>query len=87
MASKKKKKPVVHPELSDTPPRDEVREIFRTYDRDGSGSIDLGELARLLEALGTPANEGELEMAFDIIDTNANRKISWEEFNTWWRSR
>ena len=92
MATKKpkkvlKKKPVTHRELSDKPPRDEVREIFRTYDRDDSGSIDIGELSRLLESLGTPPNEGELEMAFDIIDTNHNQRISWEEFSAWWRTR
>lgn len=88
MATKKKAKAQPqHRELDDQPPKDEVREIFRTYDRDGSGSIDLAELDRLLQALGAPANEGELEMAFDIIDTNRNRKISWDEFNAWWRSR
>ena len=42
---------VSHPELDDEA-HEEVFEIFKAYDRDGSGSIDRGEFARLLEALG-----------------------------------
>jgi hypothetical protein len=83
-----KAKPVTHRELRETPPRDEVREIFLTYDRDGSGTIDRSELARLLEALGAPpTDEMELTIGLDAIDLNRNQKISWEEFSTWWRAR
>ena len=65
----------------------EVREIFDHYDRDGSGSIDRGELARLLEALGAAASEEELSIALDVVDADRSGKVSWSEFIAWWTSR
>jgi len=81
---------VNHPELDDVPDtdaRDEVFEIFRTYDRDASGSIDRAEFARLLEALGMEVSEEELAIALDIVDANHSGRISWDEFKAWWSSR
>lgn len=65
----------------------EVREIFRAYDRDGSGSIDRSEFSRLLEALGMTPDEEELAVALDVVDANHSGKISWPEFYAWWTSR
>ncbi len=77
---------VNHPEL-DERPHDEVFEIFRTYDRNHSGSIDRQEFARLLEALGMAISEEELAVAVDVVDSNHSGKISWAEFKDWWTSR
>ncbi|MEW6430497.1 MAG: EF-hand domain-containing protein, partial [Myxococcota bacterium] len=82
--------PVDHPELDDddaSGERDEVFEIFRTYDRDASGSIDRAEFARLLEALGMEVGEEELAIALDVVDANHSGRISWDEFKAWWSSR
>jgi Ca2+-binding EF-hand superfamily protein len=81
--------PVNHPELDEmeNDTRDEVFEIFRTYDRDSSGSIDRSEFSRLLEALGMDVTEDELAMALDIVDSNHSGRISWDEFKAWWSSR
>jgi Ca2+-binding EF-hand superfamily protein len=81
--------PVNHPELDEmeNDTRDEVFEIFRTYDRDSSGSIDRTEFSRLLEALGMEVSEDELAMALDIVDSNHSGRISWDEFKAWWASR
>ena len=79
--------PMVHPELDDgESEHDEVFEIFRTYDRDNSGSIDRREFARLLEALGMGITEEELAVAIDVVDQNHSGKISWPEFRAWWSS-
>lgn len=80
---------VTHPELSDDDQteRDEVFEVFKSFDRDGSGSIDRGELARLLEALGQEIPEVELAVALDVIDVNHSGRISWDEFKAWWSAR
>ncbi|MDP1828558.1 MAG: EF-hand domain-containing protein [Archangium sp.] len=79
---------VSHPELSDgEPENDEVFEIFKTFDRDGSASIDRNELARLLEALGQEVPEDELAIALEVIDVNHSGRISWEEFKAWWSAR
>lgn len=77
---------VNHPELDDGE-GDETFEIFKSFDRDGSGSIDRGELARLLEALGQPNDEDELAMALDVVDANGSGRISWAEFKAWWLDR
>jgi Ca2+-binding EF-hand superfamily protein len=71
----------------DRPPRDEVREIFRSYDRDGSGSIDAAELARLLEALGMAPTEEDLAVALEVVDANHGGNVSWPEFSAWWRAQ
>ena len=79
---------VTHPELADDEEeRDEVFEVFKSFDRDGSGSIDRAELARLLEALGQEIPEVELEIALEVIDVNHSGKISWDEFKAWWSAR
>lgn len=75
-----------HPELDDAD-HEEVFEIFKVYDRDGSGSIDRGEFARLLEALGMTPGEEELAIALDVVDSNHSGKISWQEFKAWWMDR
>ena len=77
---------VNHPELDDDD-HEEVFEIFKVYDRDGSGSIDRAEFTRLLEALGTTPGEEELSIALDVVDANHSGKISWDEFKAWWTNR
>jgi hypothetical protein len=77
---------VNHPELEDEE-HEETFEIFKAYDRDGSGSIDRGEFSRLLEALGQAPSEDELAVALDVVDANHSGKISWDEFKAWWSSR
>lgn len=80
--------PVDHPELDEGGgENDEVFEIFRTYDRDASGSIDRSELSRLLEALGMEISDDELTIALSVVDANDSGKISWDEFKAWWASR
>lgn len=67
--------------------RDETFEIFKSFDRDGSGSIDRAELARLLEALDQQLSEEDLEIALSVIDANGSGRVSWDEFKAWWSNR
>ncbi|MBL8918404.1 MAG: EF-hand domain-containing protein [Myxococcaceae bacterium] len=78
---------VWHPELEDEVEQDEVFEIFKVYDTDGSGSIDRAEFSRLLEALGQTPGEEELAIALDVVDANHSGRISWDEFKAWWANR
>ncbi len=79
---------VVHQELAENDTeRDETFEVFKSFDRDGSGSIDKAELSRLLEALGQDVPEEELAIAIDAIDLNHSGRISWDEFQAWWSAR
>lgn len=85
------RKPPMHGTVSNTELEDakgsEAFEIFKRFDRDGSGSIDRRELARLLEALDQQIDEDELEVALASIDSNQSGRISWNEFNAWWSAR
>lgn len=85
-ASKKPRAAAAEPDET-SPEYDEVFEIFSTYDRDHSGTIDSQELARLLEALGQDVSDDELLIALDVVDTDATGRISWSEFKAWWTSR
>lgn len=76
-----------HQELDEEADRDEVFEVFKSFDRDGSGSIDRNELSRLLEALGQELPEVELAVALEVIDVNHSGRISWDEFKAWWSAR
>jgi Ca2+-binding EF-hand superfamily protein len=79
---------VRHAELDDgRAGHDEAFEIFKSFDRDGSGSIDRVELSRLLEALGQDLEEEDLEVALSVIDSNGSGRISWDEFKAWWADR
>ncbi len=87
-ARRDRRKPARTPTVAPpAPEHTEVFEIFSTYDRDASGSIDSQEFARLLEALGHDVTDDELLIALDVVDTNASGRISWSEFKAWWVSR
>jgi Ca2+-binding EF-hand superfamily protein/tRNA A-37 threonylcarbamoyl transferase component Bud32 len=57
---------------------DELRDAFRAYDVDGSGSIDLDELRGVMRSLGAP--DGEAERALKAADMTGNGLISFDEF-------
>lgn len=65
----------------------EVAVKFAEFDADHSGGLDSGELARLCQALGAPQSLNELEAALFILDKDADGKISYEEFLSWWQGR
>merc|ERR1712166_196848 len=66
--------------------RVQLKNSFNEIDTDGSGAIDIGELANLCNKVNVTdvdqTNVGEL---FKEIDTNHDGKISFEEFTAWYR--
>mmetsp|Transcript_12439 Transcript_12439/g.18671 ORF Transcript_12439/g.18671 Transcript_12439/m.18671 type:complete len:175 (-) Transcript_12439:151-675(-) len=59
-----------------------VLEFFRYYDSDGSNTLDLEELDRLLQAM-TDMSYDSVESVFEAIDTDKSGKISFCEFFEW----
>lgn len=66
--------------IGEKDPEKELRDAFRVFDTDNSGSIDKKELKRLMKKLGQALSEAELDAMMDEVDTNGDGQISFEEF-------
>lgn len=60
--------------------------VFTNYDGDGDGYLKPHEFALLLSSLGMELDDRYTLKAFTAIDTDKNRKISFEELHHWWTS-
>ena len=61
-----------------------MAKVFKKFDVDGDGFLELGELKRAFRALGLKKRSGEEleidEKTFKSFDTNGDGKVSLEEF-------
>lgn len=57
-----------------------MRKIFRHFDLDGYGTIEPEEFKKALETLGCLFKDHELDALFKKYDSNANGKLDYEEF-------
>lgn len=58
----------------------ELREIFRSFDRNNDGSLTQLELGSLLRSIGLKPGPEELENLINKADTNNNGLIEFSEF-------
>lgn len=58
----------------------ELREIFRSFDRNNDGSLTQLELGSLLRSLGLKPSPDQLETLIHKADTNSNGLIEFSEF-------
>jgi len=65
----------------------DVENMFVAFDADGSGEIDVGELANGLASLGVSLNPRDLEAFKEDIDDDCNGSISLSEFLVAMRQR
>ena len=61
-----------------------IKQKFATFDADGSGTIDVDELALLLEEMGGAYTPAEVRMILKQIDTDKSGVIEFIEFLRWW---
>lgn len=59
---------------------DACRESFVHFDRDGSGTIDKYELAKVLEAMGQKPTDEELFQMIAEVDNDHSGEIEFAEF-------
>eukprot|EP00418_Pyrodinium_bahamense_P056511 CAMPEP_0179186908 /NCGR_PEP_ID=MMETSP0796-20121207/92720_1 /TAXON_ID=73915 /ORGANISM="Pyrodinium bahamense, Strain pbaha01" /LENGTH=537 /DNA_ID=CAMNT_0020890929 /DNA_START=80 /DNA_END=1692 /DNA_ORIENTATION=+ len=60
---------------------EEIQEVFDSFDKDKSGSIDKNEMAAILRSFGKTATDEELQMMISRLDTETkNGKIEFSEF-------
>lgn len=62
-----------------------IDSLFRKYDTDNSGTIDMKEFREIIFDLGLTDEDLVIEKAFEEVDGNKNGLISFEEFFSWWK--
>ena len=70
--------------IMDDERREELRETFDSFDRDGDGTISIEEFGRLLKLLGAGMKPAELRIGFRELDRDGSGAIGFEEFYAWW---
>ncbi|KAL6515113.1 putative calcium-binding protein cml18 [Orobanche hederae] len=58
----------------------ELREIFRSFDRNNDGSLTELELGSLLRSMGLKPSPDQLEALIEKADTNNNGLVEFSEF-------
>ena len=67
------------PEVS----QEELEAMFKVWDEDGSGEIDIDEFKGVMARLGL-VNETEMERFFYEIDTDVSGAVTCDELTAWW---
>ncbi len=65
----------------------ELRLIFNTYDRNGTGYLSIMEFVELARALNSKVTEEGIKKGFHHVDKNQDGRIGFDEFVEWWNSR
>ncbi|KAL3072847.1 hypothetical protein niasHS_017821 [Heterodera schachtii] len=60
--------------------RNELKEAFRLFDKEGNGYISTQTLKELLHEIAPDLSDNELDAAVDEIDEDGSGKIEFEEF-------
>ncbi|KAI5892512.1 EF-hand [Schizophyllum commune H4-8] len=58
----------------------EIKEIFRSFDKNGDGTVSVNELKEILESFGTRLSQGQAEAMINAADTNGDGVVGYEEF-------
>mmetsp|Transcript_30228 Transcript_30228/g.66089 ORF Transcript_30228/g.66089 Transcript_30228/m.66089 type:complete len:911 (-) Transcript_30228:377-3109(-) len=66
--------------------KERMLEVFKKYDKDGSGFIDLVELRHMAGDLGAEISLEEATEAMQQLDKAGNWKCDFDEFVVWWTS-
>lgn len=59
-----------------------LKEVFLTYDKDGSGTLTIDEFVNGLKPLGKPPTSSEIEDVIHVIDQDGDGEIDYLEFVT-----
>jgi len=58
----------------------EMKSAFKVFDHDGSGTISLDELRRVMKSFGEILTEDELDAMIKEVDKNGDGSIDYQEF-------
>jgi len=64
-----------------------LRTLFNVFDSDSSGMMETSEFRKFAKTLGTdPAlTDEEVKEAMLQLDSSNNKRISFDEFWSWWK--
>jgi Ca2+-binding EF-hand superfamily protein len=65
------------------PVLDEIEETFARIDRNGDRNIEFDEFAGLMLRMDHTRTEAALRQQFDVIDTDRDGRVSFEDFRAW----
>jgi Ca2+-binding EF-hand superfamily protein len=65
----------------------ELQDAFRTADADGSGELDMAELANMIEKLGVKLDHGQWEVLVSQLDRDNSGTVSFAELKRWWANQ
>lgn len=60
----------------------EIEIIFKTFDKDNSGGIEVGELKDAMKALGLNKTKAEVEQIMEKADKDGSKSIEMDEFTS-----
>eukprot|EP00828_Plagiopyla_frontata_P002111 TRINITY_DN10145_c0_g1_i1.p1 TRINITY_DN10145_c0_g1~~TRINITY_DN10145_c0_g1_i1.p1 ORF type:complete len:451 (-),score=71.39 TRINITY_DN10145_c0_g1_i1:80-1432(-) len=63
----------------------QIKTVFKNFDKDNSGFIDINEIVLISKELGQEVKEEEVQRIFKDLDINKDGKISFDEFWDWWQ--
>ncbi|MEM0910724.1 MAG: EF-hand domain-containing protein [Pseudomonadota bacterium] len=64
---------------------DAIRKDFDFFDLDKDGEINLKEFVELLTILSPKTKASHVEEGFNLIDSNGDGSIDFNEFLAWWQ--
>merc|ERR1712006_11662 len=64
--------------------RGAVEKVFKMYDKDGTGKLELPEFMKLVETLGVQRSKEEVQQMFHEMDKNSDSEIDFEEVFSWY---
>ncbi len=65
----------------------ELKESFLYNDKNGDGRLQFDEFRAMLRDLESGISHDEARVGFDIIDSDNDGAIEFEEFVDWWSER